>query len=693
MASGYTLANSYPPQNDGMAAVNQGAPSPTTTPAGPYNPEPNAYMGGGGMPMKPQEPPPSARRKNIFARFGSYLMLLQLVSIVLLVVAVGLLSWIWLCSRENEAWRKLFLGPYAIRIITTVAVFIRFALSSLSSVVTAMLAAVAIERAGVPLDKIAVLSIARFTNSGPQALLKSAAGGRTFTLPATVLIALLAACTIASQFTSTILLSDVRIDGVMGFLTPTPMNYTFSGLSLQDPVRANSIPYRMIMPNTFETFAEYAEPENRLVSDTVDDTGPLWRAFLPISDPDVRQSIGEYEGLGYVNDFRTTCVRPKITDIKECKPIMTDSTIEFCGNGTIDDVLPLPFPGPKNFQFRCSILADEMGSTLSYGVCSPTGAQPRYSSLDPRYYHEATGEDALKYAPGYVFIGMRDTLSKATESEFYSESTTPPTDSGVWIPFKVTEDGTGGTGGKTTRPASSLRDFIGVMTFCTHPVYTQKPLVRHLNISASGPPQNRKMEPGALQWDSGAAMYRHEDVQRQLGATKDSVSLDDRGILAMDKDSFYDNLEKVKKMSLNNTEGFGNDTTTYMESALRVPLSISVLYCSGCPQTDDVLLSSIFLHGLAVNTILMRQIYHSFANAFTQPSVSELALIQAASAPVSRTGYIIVMGLIAAQLVIYLLVWLMFSRTKYSVLHNSWLTIAQVSETPEAAPLLARAGR
>lgn len=237
---------------------------------------------------------------------------------------------------------------------------------------------------------------------------------------------------------------------------------------------------------------------------------------------------------------------------------------------------------------------------------------------------------------------------------------------------------------------------------------TQKPLVRHLNISASGPPQSRKMEPGALQWDSGAAMYRHDDVQRQLGATKDSVSLDDRGILAMDKDSFYDNLEKIKKMSVNNTEGFGNDTTGYMESALRVPLSISVLYCSGCPQTDDVLLSSIFLHGLvrdiiaetgspamalqAVNTILMRQIYHSFANAFTQPSVSELALIQAASVPVSRTGYIVVMGLIAAQLVIYLLVWLMFSRTKYSVLHNSWLTIAQVSETPEAAPLLARAG-
>lgn len=52
--------------------------------------------------------------------------------------------------------------------VTLSAIVIRFAVASLAKVATAMIAAVAIETRGVPIDDFARVSIARYNNSGPE---------------------------------------------------------------------------------------------------------------------------------------------------------------------------------------------------------------------------------------------------------------------------------------------------------------------------------------------------------------------------------------------------------------------------------------------------------------------------------------------------------------------------------------------
>jgi hypothetical protein len=65
-------------------------------------------------------------------------------------------------------------------------------------------------------------------------------------------------------------------------------------------------------PATFPTFAEYIEPNKKITDERVDDTGPVWRAFIPIDSETTRRTVSDYSGPMKVFDARTVCVRPTI---------------------------------------------------------------------------------------------------------------------------------------------------------------------------------------------------------------------------------------------------------------------------------------------------------------------------------------------------------------------------------------------
>lgn len=196
--------------------------------------------------------------------------------------------------------------------ITTFAV--RLAVAGITWVAVAMMASVVVERPGVPEGKMAKASMARYTGSVISLVLDG------FTLKTSwfrILVPLQVLCTVLSQLSSTLLFSDFQNVLFLGFPVKTSLKYHFNNPVIDrmadiSPLKAFSENWYRFQPGTFEPFAEHSKPEDNITSGAVDDTGPVWRAFLPLSAYDNNTSIQKYTGVARVFDARTICVRPDI---------------------------------------------------------------------------------------------------------------------------------------------------------------------------------------------------------------------------------------------------------------------------------------------------------------------------------------------------------------------------------------------
>lgn len=269
-------------------------------------------------PPLPAGPPPERSRERITDRVGTWVVALVSVSLIFLTASLIFLSWIWFGSREDERWRQLILGPNSDLAITLTSVAVRASVATISWVAASMMACVVVERYGVVPDKVAQASAARYTG----ALVSLMFGGYAMRRWFKVMIPLQFACAIASQFTSTLLFSDIDTIPLPGFSQGMDMKYDFDPFDANEPrsplltAQSNyASEWSSYEPLAFETFAEHAEPESRILDDAVDDTGPVWRAFLPIENESVRASVREYTGIARVFDARTICIRPDIQSL------------------------------------------------------------------------------------------------------------------------------------------------------------------------------------------------------------------------------------------------------------------------------------------------------------------------------------------------------------------------------------------
>lgn len=269
-------------------------------------------------------------------RVGKWLILLIVTCLILLAVSVGFLTWLWFGNRDSALWRSLISGAYNARSITLTGVAIRFSIATLAWITTAMIVSVVVEKHGVPWDKIAQASVARYTGAITPLIL----GGYAFRRWFAILVPLQFLCGIVSQFTSTLLFSDFDSGLVSGFRTQLTVNYQFkltekNGSMVYDDVSMPAVKTKWDMaPQLSEVFAEYAEPENRINDSSVDDTGPVWRAFLPIASEETRTGIIEYDGIARVFDARTVCANPRISKLGISGK--STSLPKFVGVGSLD---------------------------------------------------------------------------------------------------------------------------------------------------------------------------------------------------------------------------------------------------------------------------------------------------------------------------------------------------------------------
>jgi hypothetical protein len=154
---------------------------------------------------------------------GSYGIIILGISIIALLASAGFISFLWCASDSNYIWRLLASNEGMTKAVAISAMVFRTSIALQAGVATSMLAGLAIERREILLPRLATVSMMRSSNSGPMVLawilrphLGKICGIRGLLVPG--LTTLLALTTLSSQFTSTVLLSDISSGLVTGYV-------------------------------------------------------------------------------------------------------------------------------------------------------------------------------------------------------------------------------------------------------------------------------------------------------------------------------------------------------------------------------------------------------------------------------------------------------------------------------------------
>ncbi|KAG5805232.1 hypothetical protein H9Q74_009699 [Fusarium xylarioides] len=413
-------------------------------------------------------------------------------SLLALMVALGFLSWLWFEDHEGVSWRRVMLSGRSTQAITSMGVLIRWAIGSLATVTTSMAASIAAECHGVPRCAVAEISIARFTNNGPQSF-KKLLPGTTFKAWLRVLMVVLLLLTMASQFTSTLLVTDLQESRISSF--SKTMSYGFTLEQVQDPelkylpVLGLANNYWDKKPVLSEMFAEYSHP-GRFGKD-FDDTGTTLRAFLPITVQAERENLRSFKGMARVIDTRVACVRPEIR-ARFCFDLESNAYF-ICANVTADlsniphyvgDDMWKHDEDQYSFPFICPIFQDGINLPMlkDWLLCKAADPKDRYTPLPP--------------GPADYDSGALGT--NATWEHINS------TTSGPWLRqwSRVTWD-----------DGREKQDFHHQLSLCF--TYENSAAVEHLNITAST--STNHTEP-LLRYNSETDRYDTWAVRNQLGA-------------------------------------------------------------------------------------------------------------------------------------------------------------------------------
>ncbi|KLU91621.1 hypothetical protein MAPG_10139 [Magnaporthiopsis poae ATCC 64411] len=144
---------------------------------------------------------------------GSLVTLAILAFLTFLWMTEGILG----SERAPAAWRWVMLGRRATQAVTLATVVVRVAVTAQATVYTSLIAGIVLERHGVPLSMVAQFSVLRAVNDGPLRLawLLLTSSPRRSALLASLTVVLFAT-TVAIQFSSTILVSDLDFSTLVG---------------------------------------------------------------------------------------------------------------------------------------------------------------------------------------------------------------------------------------------------------------------------------------------------------------------------------------------------------------------------------------------------------------------------------------------------------------------------------------------
>ncbi|GAW16510.1 hypothetical protein ANO14919_059390 [Xylariales sp. No.14919] len=286
--------------------------------------------------------PPQAKIKHgrwgTIGAWGSFVLIGGCISILAVFTFIAFLWFGGGLDREavgaSRLWQNIVLSGRIGQAITLSSLLLRIVVSAQAASCTSLLAALFLEKRAVPISYLPHFSIARGTNDGPRALLQMVIGSSTrhmlFTLEA-LLMLVLALAALGLQFSSTILLSDLRNAPIATDPKPTALKTTLSDtaqLAYMDNVADNPV------------LAIYGEALSNVTVEPDDwglsDTGLKQRALLPLDYAENRTMVRSYQGSATIGNSRVACMPPTIHGSAVPDPEVDGTVFTGRAQGTLD---------------------------------------------------------------------------------------------------------------------------------------------------------------------------------------------------------------------------------------------------------------------------------------------------------------------------------------------------------------------
>ncbi|KAI3327369.1 hypothetical protein HD806DRAFT_520234 [Xylariaceae sp. AK1471] len=615
----------------------------------------------------------------------------------------GFLLFLWLGeghapngAQAPSFWRFLMLDGWVTQAITLSSLVLRLVVAAQATVCTSMLASLVLENHHVPLSQVARYSILRGINDGPWGFLRLTFSrfrflNKIFLRIETFLAVILFSAALAINFSSTVLLSDLRFAQIANDQETTLVNLVFNP---NTTVFLPSTEYWTQRPRAYATFGEInpgvlASPNELGVSGT----GVVRRVFLPIPDASKRSTISRYAGAAWVVSSTTTCMPPVIGGLisgattnggvnsgfgQFVGNISYESTFKQAGLAQIplcDDQKCLPT------QFECAVAGasgypseNQAGHDWVYSFCflpshrnytDPDNIEPSSWSLDE--------------SPVAASSSVHLVLATNGASSFWkllgnsTFSTKPFQRYNEWDSYKL--------GQGLYVNASICLSTVNV---------TVSQVILHAQGEIKEPVIN--FDKSTKQWDTSA-------VRAQLGTDRSVQDFGERGIFEVETIS-----DIIPEGTQNALQPFSSTVaeraTSVLQNALgsdTFPLidetdhtvnlcEICTKYGTGVDREITTLIRDILQYTKSVATailstwsVLGQTYFFDLLDLLDVPGEAEIVLTTNVQIPLQRRGLIVISTILAVELACAVTITVLFIRkTRYSRQGNVWHAISQI---------------
>ncbi|RHZ59282.1 hypothetical protein CDV55_100348 [Aspergillus turcosus] len=554
-----------------------------------------------------------------------------------------------------------------------------------------MVSSIILEGIGTPLFYAPFYSITRAVSVSPTSLLLTkgilAQPKRFFSLWISMLFIVEVLVTVASQFLSTILISD--------FMDSSFINSNnLTDVGIFSPLGSVEAAWWRVPPASGWTFGELAESFSQ--GPNFHDTGHTYRAFIPFEDEAQRTSLRSFQGPAEVMGQRVVCVSPSFVDLRlnstfpprlfgqmilanESYPMLQNMETQ----RPVRFTCALPYP-PENTTYGMSSL------------CYPRPLRPQTFTVqledplvninpDDRIANQ-TGVASNNPLASSMLIVLDILDREAMMARNFENITTPYRVTTIHkdCPWSVIMNGSNTA---ALRVSSCFTNLVS----------------KTFTVDMTSSWQN--WEP-RLSWDRHSNSFDTESVRRQLGASLTPDSLNHRGVLALNPKSQWKDFDMGTDAIENDYDAFDtyfHFTTTFLgllppaQQALaspdKPPANMGILLSkanTADTSTADQSHTDLFkdvLHdtkspALALQALITRGTQAAYYEHLMREDRMASALTAFSSTsliPVRWDGFVAGVSIIAVHFIILALITVVFVvYTRNSMIGNSWQAVAQV---------------
>ncbi|KAI1764091.1 hypothetical protein GGR53DRAFT_332380 [Hypoxylon sp. FL1150] len=605
-------------------------------------------------------------------------------------LVLGFLIFLWFGEgpvtggeQASHVWRNIMLGEWLPQLITLSSLVMRLMIGAQASICTSMCAALILEIRKVLKSQAPQYSVIRALNDGPFNLIKLYLRQipNDFSLhPEFILLVCLCLTALGTQFSSTILLSD--LDAASVVQSPSTISLKlFAGPDIN--IDTSATEYWSDQPLSFPSFGEtppgyFAQPNQRGLSDT----GVKRRALIPFYQLNDRTTLRSYDGNAAVISSRVACMPPKLLGAFTGANFSGLYYGNVAGEISYEETFAeagIPSTRLCNSErclassFNCTIMSIDEGDTYvttSHSFCVPQIIhEHKFGPSIWRLDDEPWGPEA------YPILVMNSELYTDDWEEAMGK-TISTSNSAVEEEWKIYDLGLG----KSTR-----------ITLCFMGLNVMPSDVRLRSAE--------KVSVGKTEEtvNKSAQVMDTTNIQRLLGADPAAQDFRERGVFQVEQiiddpnHVFFP--DKDRELSImQNTTSIIEAYLIYNAQAMKANTTTSVcIRCTGnADQAANPLYANLFASILrasnrpaaalqSIYTVLGQFVYYDILAVFDEPHDAVVVKTQAVRIPRRSRGIVAVVALVLTCLCcVWAVAGLFWKHSRHTLLGETWHAVSQL---------------